>query len=94
MKVSGLTVYPLHIKVMNFIESIQYMMCSNGHIMLSFLPVEFMDNINRTYVKNMLPRIERLNNVRLVIEQVLKPLAQKQLEAFSVRPRKNCKTAF
>lgn len=64
MKVSALTLYPLHINLMNVVESMQVMMCSNGHTMVSFFPVEFMDTTNGTYVENsMLPLLARLKNL-------------------------------
>lgn len=55
-------------------------------ILLVFLSVEFMDDINGTYVENnMLPWLERLKKLHLVIAQMLKPWAEKQIDAFSVR---------
>lgn len=63
MKVILLKFYPLHINVINFMESMQYMMCIHG-LNIAFIPVAFMDNIKGKYVEiNMLPRIERLKNV-------------------------------
>lgn len=78
MKLSGLTFYLLHINAMNFIESMQDMMCSSCHTMPEFWPIKFMDNINGTYLENnMLPPLNRLNNVHHVIAQVVQLLVEK-----------------
>lgn len=86
LKVSGLRLYPLHIKFMNFAEHMQAMMCSHGHTMLAFLTLEFMHMIKRDYLENCsLERLTRLNNVHNVIAEVLKPLWEKLLVAFIKR---------
>lgn len=78
IKVSRLNLYPLHINVRIFIESMQDMMCSHTHILLAFLPVEFINKINVTYVENnMLPQLDSLKKVHPVIAQLLKPLPKK-----------------
>lgn len=51
-----------------------------------------MEHINGTYVENnMLLRLYRLKNLHHVIAQVLEPLSEKHLEAFTVLT-KNKKT--
>lgn len=42
LKVSGLTLYNLHIKLMNFSEPMQHLMNSHGHRILYSLSVQFL----------------------------------------------------
>lgn len=47
------------------------------HTMLSFLPIVFINNINRTYVENsMFSLLDRLNNVHYVIAEVLRTFSE------------------
>lgn len=62
-------------------------MCSYGLNIISFLLVEFMNNINKTFMENMLSRLERLNSVEKVIQKVLKRLTVKDFEALNIQKR-------
>lgn len=77
MKVSGLTFYPLHVHVMNFSESVQDLMSSHGHTILTFMPVDFLNIQSGGFVEyKELRRLSKLSNIHHVIAEALKPLAE------------------
>lgn len=77
MKVSGLTFYLLHVKVMKFSEIMQDLMSSHGHTILTFMPVDFFHIPNGGFVEdNELSRLSKISIINHVIAEVLKPLAE------------------
>ena len=76
MKVSGLTFYPLHVNIMNLSESTQNMLCSHGHTLVAFLPVEFKHVLSLIEAEHIsLSRLDRMKNVHYVIGEIMKPLS-------------------
>lgn len=51
IKFSVLPFYPLHMKFINFEESMQDMMCNHRNTMLAVLPVKFMNMMNGDYLE-------------------------------------------
>lgn len=72
MKVSGLTLYPLHINVINFLDKMQDVISSHGHTLPEFLPMRFMHILNGEYVaSSSLSRVTKVKTIYHVIEQAM-----------------------